>query len=289
MFRDIITFQLCTLRRTSVLFVHGLQGHPRKTWSSTPTHSQTPSGHTSARKARPSRRNRILRVPHWLSGRKGSPSRNEAIEEDSDAAEDGQREVFWPRDLLKQDFPTARIMTFGYNSTILHALGAANQGNISSHARNLLYELESKRRLAPDRHLVFIVHSLGGIIVKEALRRSEVDPDPKIKKILNSTTGVFFFGTPHRGSKDWASFGEGITKVASLLLGRDSNDQIIHALVPTGPELDLCRESFVTQWMTHADRLTVRTFQESKGLTGVRWGNFNKLVHDPVVFKLMFD
>lgn len=193
--------------------------------------------------------------------------------------------MFWPRDLLKEDFPTARIMTFGYNSRIVQGLEAANQSNIFSHARNLLYELESKRRLVPDRHLVFIVHSLGGIIVKEALRRSDVDPDPKINKLFNSTTGVFFFGTPHRGSKDWASFGEGITKVASLLLGLDSNDQIVHALLPSGPELDLCRESFITQWMKHMDRLTVRTFQESKGVTGVRWANFNMLVLKPIASK----
>lgn len=173
-------------------------------------------------------------------------------------------------------------MTFGYNSRITQGFEATNQSNIFSHARNLLYELESKRRLAQDRHLVFIAHSLGGIIVKEALRRSEVDPDPKINNILNSTRGVFFFGTPHRGSKDWASFGEGLTKVASILLGLDSNDQILHALLPSGPELDLCRESFITQWMKHADRIIVRTFQESKGVTGVRWANFNKLVMEPI-------
>lgn len=169
-------------------------------------------------------------------------------------------------------------MTFGYNSKIMPVLGAANQSNIFSHARNLLYELESKRRLAPDRHLIFVVHSLGGIIVKEALRRSEVDPDPKVKKILYSTTGIFFFGTPHRGSKDWASFGEGITKIASLLLGVDSNHQIVHALLPSGPELEICRESFVTQWMARPDEITVRTFQESKGVTGVRWANLSQLV-----------
>jgi hypothetical protein len=88
--------------------------------------------------------------------------------------------VFWPRDLLKEDFPMARIMTFGYNTNITQGYEAANQGNIFSHARNLLYGLEAKRRQAPNRALVFIAHSLGGILVKEVLRRSEADPDPKI-------------------------------------------------------------------------------------------------------------
>ena len=131
-------------------------------------------------------------------------------------------------------------MTFGYNTRVTQGYKAANQSNIFAHARNLLYELESKRRSTPDRHLIFIVHSLGGIITKEALRRFEVDPDPKVVKIFGSTRAIFFFGTPHRGSKDWASFGEGNTKVAGVLLGIDTNDQILHALLPTAPELDLC-------------------------------------------------
>ena len=112
------------------------------------------------------------------------------------------REVFWPRDLLKADFPRARIMTFGYNSIVTRGYTGANQGNIFSHARDLLYALEAKRRKAPDRDLVFIAHSLGGILVKEVLRRSETDPDLGITKIFQSTTGVLLFGTPHRGSKD---------------------------------------------------------------------------------------
>ena len=284
------------LRRLSIVFVHGLQGHPQRTWSSKPRSSQETPGYDSTSNPRPSRetntftpRNKYLHPTHWFSNRRSLRSKDGTIGESSSGAELGQREVFWPRDLLEKDFPTARIMTFGYNSKITQGFKAASQGNIFSHAKNLLYELESKRRGAPERHLVFIVHSLGGIIVKEALRRSEVDPDPKLKNILYSTTGVFFFGTPHRGSKDWASFGEGITNIASLLLGIDSNNQIIHALLPSGPELELCRESFNAQWMANVDRLMVRTFQESKGVTGVRWRGFNKLVMEPMTCKVVLD
>lgn len=169
-------------------------------------------------------------------------------------------------------------MTFGYDTDITRGYRAAHQGNVFSHARNLLYGLEAKRRKAADRNLVFITHSLGGVLVKEVLRRSEIDPDAKINKIFSSTVGVFFFGTPHRGSKDWASFGVGVAGVAGRLLGVDANNQVIHALLPTGPELELCRESFTTQWATRGNSLVVRTFQESKGLVGVRWGGLNQLV-----------
>ncbi|KAJ5153991.1 uncharacterized protein N7500_009430 [Penicillium coprophilum] len=180
--------------------------------------------------------------------------------------------VFWPGDLLKEDLPQARIMTFGYNTNVQQGYHAVNQGNIFSHARNLLYELEAKRRKAPDRRLIFVAHSLGGILVKEALRRSEHDPDEAIRKIYSSTIGIFFFGTPHRGSREWASLGEGVARVAGCLLGMDVNSEVVHALLPTGPELELCRESFAVQWEQRRAALAVRTFQESKGISGIRWG-----------------
>jgi hypothetical protein len=216
-----------------------------------------------------------------LKRKRPEPGISEVDVDQEDGTREGRgqgKDVFWPRDLLKDDFPKARIMTFGYNTNITRGYQAAHQGNIFSHARDLLYDLEEKRRKVADQRLVFIAHSLGGILVKEVLRRSQTDPDERIREIFTSTTGVFFFGTPHRGSKDWASFGEGVAGVAGRLLGMDMNNQVIHALLPSGPELELCRESFTTQWVTRGNSLVVRTFQESKGVTGVRWGGFSQLV-----------
>jgi hypothetical protein len=214
---------------------------------------------------------------------KRTESRRSDKEVEVDTANDKEEEtqgnaVFWPKDLLSEDFPRARVMTFGYDTSITKGYRPAHQGNIFSHARDLLYTLEQKRRKSAKRDLVFIAHSLGGILVKEVLRRSEVDPNPNINKIFMSTTGVFFFGTPHRGSKDWASFGEGMTTVASLLLRVDTNNEVIHALLPSSSELELCRESFAVQWVKRGDSLMVRTFQESKGITGINWRGFNQLV-----------
>lgn len=61
----------------------------------------------------------------------------------------------------------------------------------------------------------------------------------------------------------------------------DVNTRVIHALLPSGPELEICRESFTAQWVKHGDNLTVRTFQESRGVTGTRWGGFNQLIVPP--------
>ena len=267
------------------MFVHGLQGHPHKTWALDPKSAQKNSRQALAPlKVHKRDKTRALSPFRLFSKHTRTKSGRSIKEEALDNVDEKRnqeaeaKDVFWPRDLLKEDFPMARIMTFGYNTNITQGYKAANQGNIFSHARDLLYELEVKRRQTPNRDLVFIAHSLGGILVKEVLRRSEVDPDQKIAKIFGSTTGVFFFGTPHRGSRDWASFGEGVAAVASRILGVDVNTQVIHAILPSGPELEVCRESFTAQWVKRGDNLTVRTFQESKGITGTRWGGFNQLV-----------
>lgn len=34
--------------------------------------------------------------------------------------QDGERKVFWPKDLLPQACPTARILSFGYNADFAH-------------------------------------------------------------------------------------------------------------------------------------------------------------------------
>lgn len=49
--------------------------------------------------------------------------------------------------------------------------------------------------------LVFIGHSLGGLIVKSALLKAlQHKADEAIDEILTSTRGIAFFGTPHSGT-----------------------------------------------------------------------------------------
>ena len=56
-------------------------------------------------------------------------------------------------------------MTWGYDSKITKYTRKVNQDSIFAHAKNLLFELQRVREL--NRPLIFVGHSLGGIIVKE--------------------------------------------------------------------------------------------------------------------------
>ena len=54
--------------------------------------------------------------------------------------------VFWPKDLLPEDCPDCRILTWGYDSHVSRFLGGpANQNSFFDHAKNLLYAIDRER------------------------------------------------------------------------------------------------------------------------------------------------
>ena len=78
-------------------------------------------------------------------------------------------DVFWPQDLLPTKLPNFRVLTWGYDVDIDHALSGASTATIFQHAGNLLSDLADARvsKEAEKRPLVFVAHSLGGIVVKD--------------------------------------------------------------------------------------------------------------------------
>jgi hypothetical protein len=74
--------------------------------------------------------------------------------------------IFWPVDFLPFECKEARILTWGYDTKVTKGYaGAVNKSNIFAHAKDFLFALD--RDHTPNRPLVFVAHSLGGILVKE--------------------------------------------------------------------------------------------------------------------------
>ncbi|PSS20674.1 hypothetical protein M430DRAFT_41958 [Amorphotheca resinae ATCC 22711] len=119
-----------------------------------------------------------------------------------------KRHQLWLQEFLPSALPGARIYTFSYDSRIF----SRSASGINEFAQSLLSELEKKRRTAADRQrgIIFICHSLGGIVCKKALVVAR--QDPRYGNILQYTKAVLFFGTPHRGS-DQASIGSVIFNI----------------------------------------------------------------------------
>jgi hypothetical protein len=177
---------------------------------------------------------------------------------------DGYR--FWLQDFLPSDIPAARIFTYGYNSGVAFT-GSASR--VDDYARALLERLRAKRReFPPDekRPIIFICHSLGGIVLKKALiiahERSE-----RYSSISRDTFGVMFMGTPHRGS-DVAFWSNIFGSMADLLTLGSIRTQLLQDLKPKSD----CLGSTCSQFVERAQSLRIFSMYERlriKGLPGL--------------------
>jgi len=124
--------------------------------------------------------------------------------------------AFWLKDFLPRQVPDARIMTFGYNADAAFGQSTAE---IMDHAKSLLASLVDKREEPEEtnRPLIFIAHSLGGIVVKQALFQARLES--RYQSIKDATSGLIFMGTPHRGS-DKATYGKVLANVAQFVCHR---------------------------------------------------------------------
>lgn len=239
--------------RVNIVFVHGLRGHPSGTWEdSNDVGSKGESDASSKRKTFKS----FFEAKPAISTTDGKKS------EESSAS----RKLFWPKDYLTQDIPQARVWTYGYNADVIGGLFQANNKNsVSQHGRDLAVRVE--REIENEDPILFVAHSLGGIIVKDAMHKS--------KACRSRTRLIIFLGTPHRGSA-YAGWGEIASNLARLAL-QDSHKKIIETLEVNSEVLDNIHEEFKS--VVHESGTRIHSFQEARGLSGMK-GLHGKVVDD---------
>lgn len=111
---------------------------------------------------------------------------------------------FWPTWLADDDeLSTYRIFTFGYNSKFR---GAGTNLNVVDFAKDLLFKmLTFSGGLNGDpipighRAIIFVAHSMGGLVVKKAYLLGKHDPD--YTDMISQVYGIIFLATPHRGAQ----------------------------------------------------------------------------------------
>jgi Putative serine esterase (DUF676) len=152
-------------------------------------------------------------------------------------------DTVWVRDFLAVDLKPelrdrTRLFLYGYNSSWMVD---APTVDVHSLAQNLLDTVEARRQqeeCTKDRRIIFVAHSYGGLLVKEALA---IDASPRGSNgIASHTDAVLFFGTPHQGS-NMAGFGRVVSKVLSIW-GSDAN--ILESLKPGHESLWNLHEHF---------------------------------------------
>jgi predicted alpha/beta hydrolase family esterase len=114
--------------------------------------------------------------------------------------DDKQSWLFW----LGQDLPDIGIWSIDYEVEPSAWLG--NAMPLTDRATNIL-ELLNVNDIG-DRPIIFVTHSLGGLLVKQMFRTASDRQDKEWKNIVKKTRGIVFLATPHSGSNitNWVDY-----------------------------------------------------------------------------------
>ena len=177
----------------------------------------------------------------------------------------------WPPNLLPTYLPKARLLTFGYDAYVVRKKTVASGNRLRNHATNLLADLANERALpdASQRKIIFVAHSLGGLVCKQAVLQSRNNPEKHLRDIFDSVIAIAFMGTPHRGA--WVADGSKIPAHALGLI-KSTNKSILAILESNNQLLDSIQDMF---WSTVRERresgkqLEVTCFFEELPFPGV--------------------
>ncbi|MEH2246325.1 esterase/lipase family protein [Nostoc sp.] len=99
----------------------------------------------------------------------------------------------WLQEDLTQKGIDVGVWTFGYEAARFQFNGSAMPR--FDQASNLLEFLQVRE--IGERPVIFVTHSMGGLLVKEVLRTAQ---NFRRQAIIDQTKGIVFLSTPHRFS-----------------------------------------------------------------------------------------
>lgn len=166
--------------------------------------------------------------------------------------------LFWPKEWLplEPELKEARILTFGYNAHFMSP--NKDTFNVSDFAKELLMQMkfgndaDVKSLNIGKLPLIFVVHSMGGLVVKKAYILGS--QDPQYQHILGNVCSIVFLATPHRGS----SLADILNKF--LFVSFHSPKQYINDLMRNSPRISDINDQF----RIHADKMQIVSFFETQ-------------------------
>ncbi|KAH0604335.1 uncharacterized protein H6S33_006712 [Morchella sextelata] len=189
----------------------------------------------------------------------------------------------WLKDFLPREASceNVRILSYGYNTKLV-GKGTVDD-TFLDYRRNFIQQLENARNSEEEseRPIIFIGHSLGGIVILQAL--SQAKNRPRFHgHILDSTEAILFFGTPHAGLN-------GVSELMDMVRDMSghgtpsSRIKLLSLLTEDSEFLATLRDGLTDIW--DPDTLKVFSFYElgktptvQKELTAGEWKRFGKAV-----------
>jgi pimeloyl-ACP methyl ester carboxylesterase len=168
---------------------------------------------------------------------------------------------FWPRWLVK-DVPSINVWSADYDASVLATLSTGGGVSLIGRAASLLDLLLSHG--IGNRPVIFITHSLGGLLVKQLLRACADSVKPDCKKLLAAAKAVVFCGTPHQGAKLASSVNSILSLITSTQLKqlqeneeqlKDLHNWFINWVATSQPSVCAYRETIKTKgfWIVPED------------------------------------
>lgn len=148
--------------------------------------------------------------------------------------------VCWPKDWLPKDVSNLRILGVNYWSSLSEWLERCpmQSADIATRATELVPALIDAGVGGKATPVVWLAHSMGGLIVKQVLVEASQSDQQPLKKVAENTKAVLFFSTPHKGSAVAA-----MPRPAAAVLW-PSND--VRQLQENSPVLLDLHKSFIT-------------------------------------------
>ncbi|KAH1636019.1 hypothetical protein KXW31_002675 [Aspergillus fumigatus] len=173
---------------------------------------------------------------------------------------------YWPKEWLPKDpaFKNARVHSFGYDSDWMKSKD--NCLDIYHFARSLLGELSTSPHLHnADTPIIFISHSMGGLVVKKAFLLAKQNATDRY--LVKRIRAMYFLATPHRGS-DSAKLLSNILNIAY------SSRAYVSDLKRGSDAINLINDEF----RRHSENIDLWSFYETQKFS---IGVFRVLIVDP--------
>ncbi|KAJ5319311.1 uncharacterized protein N7506_012015 [Penicillium brevicompactum] len=144
-------------------------------------------------------------------------------------------EIRWLKDLLpkEQGISNTRVVMVNHRT---HWDANTVDASFEDHAEMILNEVESVHKSDPQRPIIFIAHSFGGLLLKQTLLLAKLRSSP----IAAMTRGILFLGVPHSGTK--------ATFLASLLscttYWRGSSTSLLEYMAPDSEHIKDLEKKF---------------------------------------------
>lgn len=166
--------------------------------------------------------------------------------------------AFWP-DWLGEDLQDVRVVSVDYPAAVTNWSGSSMP--LQDRAGNVLETLMVSRADL-DGPIIFVCHSLGGLVTKQLLRRAhdQANVHGEVREFLEKVRGVVFIATPHSGSSLASTLNafQRILRVTSATRDLIKND-------PTLRDLTIWHRN----WSEHREDVRHRVFYETRPILGM--------------------